>query len=840
VIRQVSNELGLLVAERSYHSTDPAGAYDESTFNYDRLDRLVTIIDPAGNTWAHEYDLAGRRVASTDPDTGTTTIVSDNSGQPTSVTDARGVTMAYAYDVLGRQTALHETSLAGPKLAEWIYDTVALGQLTSAVRFDDGLAYVSEITGYDDAYRPLGTKVTVPTSAANGQLAGEYLEEMTYRPDGSLATHQLPAAGGQPAETLTFSYTDSGLLFAAGGLEDYVAETTYRWDSTVAETLHGPAGKQVRQSWAYHDATGWLLTAQVDTEDQTNPGVFNERFATTYSYDPAGNVTSAAGSTDGAVDQVECFDYDYLRRLTRAWTQASVGCNTPQATGTDPYHRSWTFDTVGNRLTQTDHDPTLGDTTWTYHVGSASGVTAHQLAQVTATGPKAASPQRDFTYDLAGNMSTRTTDTGNTQTLNWDTEGRLASVTEGTGVTTYLYDADGNQLITRQPDKTTLHLGSIEIDEHASGALAGTRYYSDTAVRTATGLKWVATDRAGTASIQINADNLQPQRRRMMPYGEPRGTQPSWAGSKGYAGGTADDTGLTHLGARAYDPTIGRFISVDPILNLDDTAQWHGYSYANNSPLTWADPSGLMPICIDWCGSPADKSVREHQQKIRSGAPGSRNEQRDPDGRDGRRISNDERARRPEGGNGGGGHLDSDWAGRAILGRYLRGGGDWIIADDPHWSAYMMRNDRLQVQLMDRAIEQALAAFFEYVISGIADRGFAIIFHAVMENGESVVGYQYLHGTNMDVGGFQFKGATTITVRSNGTYEVTVVGSYTWNDIIDPNPQYSTDVWKSRVAEVATFGRAEAYNIHITWGSKTTVTLDSRGSVLSIRGYPSP
>ncbi|WP_240361051.1 RHS repeat-associated core domain-containing protein [Streptomyces clavuligerus] len=33
-------------------------------------------------------------------------------------------------------------------------------------------------------------------------------------------------------------------------------------------------------------------------------------------------------------------------------------------------------------------------------------------------------------------------------------------------------------------------------------------------------------------------------------------------------GGTDDtkSTGLTHLGAREYDPSIGRFISADPLL----------------------------------------------------------------------------------------------------------------------------------------------------------------------------------------------------------------------------------------------------------------------------------
>jgi RHS repeat-associated protein len=54
-----------------------------------------------------------------------------------------------------------------------------------------------------------------------------------------------------------------------------------------------------------------------------------------------------------------------------------------------------------------------------------------------------------------------------------------------------------------------------------------------------------------------------------------------------------DNTGLTHLGAREYDPTTGRFITVDPIMDLTDPQQWNAYGYANNNPTTFSDPSGL-------------------------------------------------------------------------------------------------------------------------------------------------------------------------------------------------------------------------------------------------------
>ncbi|WP_425329442.1 RHS repeat-associated core domain-containing protein [Streptomyces inhibens] len=58
---------------------------------------------------------------------------------------------------------------------------------------------------------------------------------------------------------------------------------------------------------------------------------------------------------------------------------------------------------------------------------------------------------------------------------------------------------------------------------------------------------------------------------------------------------------MTHLGARAYAPDTGRFISVDPVMNLADSESFNGYTYADSNPVTHSDPSGLCrrDICGD-------------------------------------------------------------------------------------------------------------------------------------------------------------------------------------------------------------------------------------------------
>lgn len=176
--------------------------------------------------------------------------------------------------------------------------------------------------------------------------------------------------------------------------------------------------------------------------------------------------------------------------------------------------------------------------------------------------------------------------------------GQVWSVPNNT--TSYLYDADGNQLIRRDPGKTTINVGQDELSWDGK-ALTGTRYYpmpnGMTTVRVGTSNPVIQiADNHGTASLAVDLTTLAETRRPTDPFGNPRGTQPTgWASDHGYVGGTKDDaTGLTNLGAREYQPTTGRFLSPDPILVGSSPQQWNGYAYSNNNPVNLSDPSGLM------------------------------------------------------------------------------------------------------------------------------------------------------------------------------------------------------------------------------------------------------
>jgi RHS repeat-associated protein len=73
------------------------------------------------------------------------------------------------------------------------------------------------------------------------------------------------------------------------------------------------------------------------------------------------------------------------------------------------------------------------------------------------------------------------------------------------------------------------------------------------------------------------------------------------------------------LNARMYDPTLGAFISVDPLVAMTRLP----YAYTNGNPITFSDPSGLEPWgpCSGYTSSAAFKdSVTRASKAAEAGA----------------------------------------------------------------------------------------------------------------------------------------------------------------------------------------------------------------------------
>ncbi|MEU5216860.1 RHS repeat-associated core domain-containing protein [Streptomyces sp. NPDC020807] len=603
----LTDSLGRTTETREY--TDPARtAYQSTRYAYDRLGRLAKVTDAAGREWTYGYDVRGRKTFVKDPDTGRTEFTYDRGDRETDTKNALGTVHHTDYDLLGRKTAV---KVNGVLTTEYVYDTVAKGRQTAAKHYVDGYAYVSEVTWYNNRYQATQSQLTVPVGKGDlGALATTYkwtsgFNAITGKPE----FVEEPAVGDLPKERIATRYDADGLPVSttvAGAV--LAGPTSYDSYGRALRTEFGEFGKKVWQSNEYDEHTGRLIRTVTDRE--TAPQRLDD---TSYAYDPGGNVTEVAtvsGQDAQRVSDTQCFRTDGLRRITDAWTSAdcATGPSTGSVDGPDAYWQSYTYDAIGNRRTEVQHAVTGGpaaDITRAY----AAPTTGARLPSVTTTGGPRNGTTEQYTYDDTGN-TTRRQLPGSDQTLKWDLEGHLSQVSEGTTTTaSYIYDSEGQRLIRKDASGTTLTLpGGTELLLKPGGTVVGTRYYTHNgatvAVRKQGTLSFLFTDHHGTATLQVDSATHAVSRLRSMPFGAPRGTQPSaWTGERGFVGGTKDtSTGLTHLGAREYDPALGRFVSADPVVDLSDTQQINGYAYAHNNPLASSDPTGLIdPGMMEYC-----------------------------------------------------------------------------------------------------------------------------------------------------------------------------------------------------------------------------------------------
>ena len=649
----VTDSQGRVVALRE-HTTAAGvnGAYLETTYTFNRKNQQIKVTDTAGNQWTSGYDAKGRLIQKTDPDTGTTSTGYNDYNEVESTTDARGEKLWYTYDAIGRERSVRDDSATGALRAEWRYDSLFsgqtgfLGQLTQSIRYEpagSANAYKWQVRTFNNRYQPNSVNYVIPpveTGLDGTYIIGYGYSDATGAPT-SIAEPALPLGGGLVPETLTTDYDattgmpvrlDTSLTGWAGTM----ATTTYTaYGERSGSTYKMPTGKYVRD-YVYRDE-GTRRITRTTVERETVAGTISDR---NYSYDQAGNITSVEEKPAVGDADKQCFRTDPLGRLTTAWTpKPAVDCATDPTTanlaGPAPYWQDWTFNTTGSRLTETSH-ATAGNTVRSYGVPT----TGHKVNSMTTTAPGQTAASTAYQYDASGNTTCRPTagsasnncgTNTNSQTLGWDAEGKLSTVTTGsTALETNVYDPDGNRIIRRDATGTTLYLPGQEIRKQGT-VITFTRYYNlaGTTIgsRTSTAitdLTWLFTDHQGTQQIAVNAGTQNVTIRRQTPYGGTRGTNPTWVNSKGFVGGDNDPTGLVNIGARQYDQLLGRFISVDPLMDLADPQQWNGYAYAGNNPVTNSDPTGLIQRfedsdgCGQWAVDPLGNCVDPHANKKNS------------------------------------------------------------------------------------------------------------------------------------------------------------------------------------------------------------------------------
>lgn len=521
--------------------TDPLGRV--TTSKYDLSERLTETLSPIGKKWTFEYDLEDNQTkeitakgnASATPATGSINRAFDPRSQLTGITYGDGLTSSVSVS----------------------YDNAGR---TTQMQNGSG----AETYSYDDADRL--------TTVARGAETFTY----TYNADGQVESRKYPDNTTHGA-----TFDDDGRV---ASITSAGATTTFGYDKAgnlTSETLPSANGHVATRTF---DAAGRLTRV----ESKKGTAV---TFAQGRVLDAVGNPIRQS-TTRGTTVMDEAYQYDAADRLTKNCLNVTACPATPSA------YAAWTYDAVGNRLTQTRLGMPANNTSTTYSYNDAD-----QLTQTVVAGGATTT----YTYDDNGNQVTE-----GQKTFAYDLENRLRSHVAGGVTTTYAYDGFGKRLSKTVGGTSTTSrwdtvgpLPEIALEQTGSGTLVR-RYVQGPAgplaVQTGAGSFWYHLDGLGSVRGVTNSAGAEQWRHDYEPFGEPRSTvqvAPSAPANPALFVGEYHDSesGLYHLRARQYDPLTGRFGALDPESAPLLEPAFGEYVYAGSSPLLFLDPDGrkLLP-----------------------------------------------------------------------------------------------------------------------------------------------------------------------------------------------------------------------------------------------------
>ena len=211
-----------------------------------------------------------------------------------------------------------------------------------------------------------------------------------------------------------------------------------------------------------------------------------------------------------------------------------------------------------------------------------------------------------YNYNANGELVSETSNNGSvseTTAYEYDLNGNLTKKTKGFSVTDYTYNA-WNQMVSAGNVTYTYNAQGLRVSKSSSGetdtfTLVGGNVWSDSESKYLRGIELIASD------TQIYLYNIRGDVIQLLGFdGEVDKTYDYDAYGNEYSRDLADEnpfrycgeyydteTGFIYLRARYYDPTVGRFTTLDPI---KDGLNW--YNYCNNNPVNFVDPNGLKPL----------------------------------------------------------------------------------------------------------------------------------------------------------------------------------------------------------------------------------------------------
>ncbi|WP_437202984.1 RHS repeat domain-containing protein [Planctomicrobium sp. SH664] len=523
------------LAEQQIQQIDPLNRRITSTYNADG--NLQTRRDARGNLTTYVYD-AGHRVTQRQyPDGSRSTFVYNALGARTVMANATG-RYTTTYDELNRKR-----SVTQPSGAILTYSYQAAGQRRQLQAAGAGVFTYS----YD-----ANQQLTVVRNPQNGRTSFAYdnasRRTLKQLANGTRATYSYDAASqltgisnrkstGDTISGFSYQYDKAGnrtqILTASGTV------TTWSYDRTYRLTEEHRTGTATEPGWAPFTADQW----DAFTADQWNlfgiDGSSPGSFRNTFTYDAAGNrlVKNANGA-----------------RTTSTFDAANQTISSIDGTGTTTY----TFDADGNQTVVLKPSGERTTTTWDYENKST-------LIQLPS---------------------------GLRNTMAYDPDGLRVRLDDSTGTKKFIYDGQaylletdaGNVLQCAYTQEPATY-GNLLSEYRLAGGIWTPRWYQQDVLGSTTELTDVGQNITDTFEYDAWGDVLVRTGNTPTPF--------EWIGGVGYY--KDPDTGIYYVRARIYQPTIGRWWSVDPLGFVDGMNLYAGHFVPQ-----WIDPTGLAPWDHHW------------------------------------------------------------------------------------------------------------------------------------------------------------------------------------------------------------------------------------------------
>jgi RHS repeat-associated protein len=566
-VTAVTNGLGIMVATLSYTGADlsavtervSSAASRTTTFSTDAAGRVTGVGDPLNRISTRTYDVLDRLTRSTQPSGNAVQFTYDPNGNVLTHVDQKGNTTTYTYDALNRaytrQDALLKTESyayeSGGKLSK---TTDRKLQVSGAIY--DALGRV--------ATRGFGATTAAPTTFANTiTYSWDKGNRMTQTDDSSTKRRTVLRYDGldrlfeeetydilAPATPVTLSkltYTYDPVGRRSGMTVAGQPTVTYTWDDasrlTQIQQAAGASNNNIVRSvgFTYDDA------------DRRKKTVLANGVTADYGYDDASQLVSIVyRKADATLIGDLTYGYDSVgRRVRTSGSMAEID--------------------LPNTVASATHDANNRLTNW-------NGTT--------------------YAYDDNGNLLN-----DGSLTYTWNSRNQLTSVS-GAASGTFAYDAFGRRIGKMVGGVATGYVydgqnfvqeknGTASTATPTANLVTGLGFDETFARMTGSGASAVV--RHPLADGNNNTVRLRDDAGAYTDiftyeaYGKTTHTGPDGA-TQQYTGRENDNTGLYYYRSRYYHPTVGRFISEDPIGWA--SGQTNNYAYVGGDPVSRTDPLG--------------------------------------------------------------------------------------------------------------------------------------------------------------------------------------------------------------------------------------------------------